>query len=350
MWTHNPAADELIWLSWVAPFFTIRTLRKLICWHFGLIAKSIGKSNRLLNAHRQKGSKLYKASTQRHTMQKEKALKRISAVVPNARQRESERTNNNKKIERNIVQNRLYIKTDYIECVIYGELTPQNCAQPIDLHSIKCILIFGFVDGVRHRRRGRNMCESESSIKCTTANATAAAVVVVVVVEALFSCSKLLNPSKANSLYLLWREREKEWEWTEKNIQRKKFSIKHISSWHLFNLRHCLWACVCVCDAANHSIQSNSEYANKSLTPSNRIYVYFMQRIKSADYLSHSLLVTLFLALFYSFCHHLQHFMRTVRSLNRFKQWCSNIIMTTTMIRYGMQRTVTAISRANALH
>lgn len=31
-------------------------LRKLICWHFDFIAKSIEKWNRLLNTHRQKGS------------------------------------------------------------------------------------------------------------------------------------------------------------------------------------------------------------------------------------------------------------------------------------------------------
>lgn len=86
---------------------------------------------------------------------------------------------------------------------------------------------------------------------------------------ALFSCNKLLNPFEANSLYLLCSCKKK-----NKTIERRaselkttdfnerKFSIKHISLWHLFNPALALrWY---ICGATNLSIRNNSEYANKS--------------------------------------------------------------------------------------
>lgn len=80
-------------------FFSIRTLSKLICWHFDGIAKSIEKSNRLLNANRQKGSKTF-----------EKTLSHSPAEHPAVPKRINERILRrieNENVE-NIVWNRLH--------------------------------------------------------------------------------------------------------------------------------------------------------------------------------------------------------------------------------------------------
>lgn len=63
----------------VAHFRVLEQLRKLICWHFNVIAKSIEKSNCLLNAYRQKGSKLSN-SISSHGLKDNVAKKKINGT------------------------------------------------------------------------------------------------------------------------------------------------------------------------------------------------------------------------------------------------------------------------------